>query len=284
MEKEWYEINGRKLFRVTSIIGFCEKAEQSPSLLNWREREGEENAARITNRASSIGKKNHKLFEKFYADPPKFRELFYEYQTKSVTDEIYQDTLKYWQNCVEFVRFYKSMLSEFRVDFFDHSLQRGYAGTADSFGYMTENVLFWDKQCTQQMNIANSKLVFDLKNKARHKFAKDQYLIKYCLQLGAYSLAKNTMHPTREPVLEGLILIASPRQTNIHYLNEAKLKFYQQEFLNCLDYFYRKDKSYDWKDLELRCGYRWDAELKRPFFDKEHTLPTRVYLQGATNQ
>ena len=65
--KRHYDINNGKwkLPSVTTILNATQSAEKRESLQRWREREGEENAARIVEQSGARGTAMHKILEKY---------------------------------------------------------------------------------------------------------------------------------------------------------------------------------------------------------------------------
>ena len=66
--KRHYVFDKEKLPSVTTILDITQPAEKRESLAKWRERVGEDSAARIMNEAATRGTAMHKILEKYVLD------------------------------------------------------------------------------------------------------------------------------------------------------------------------------------------------------------------------
>jgi hypothetical protein len=268
--KKYYRFihNGKqiKAARVSSILSYCNRMEDSQGYINWVERQGgEKKAKKHTMARARSGSRVHKSLELFYENPDKYVEY-----SMALCDE----DKKYLNSYKDLLYNYKQIYSELEIHYFKNG--RAFGGVFDSYGYLNPHNVYTDKACTNKFYLENPLMLTDYKTKERQP-KEILYVLKHCLQLGAYALG---LEQTKGVVAENIaIFSASPRQLNIYYADKPKVEFYKQEFLNCLESYITKT-PHDWKALEQKSGAEWNKDWNRMVYAKDNLLPIRLYIKA----
>ena len=203
-----YAVNQEKLPSVTSILQATQSEEKKASLANWKARVGTAEANRIKNDASSRGTSMHKFLEKYLLGKLNL-ELLEEQDNKSkkMADEIIEQGIK-------------DKLSEIWGTEATLYYPGKYAGTCDACG-------IYEGQET----------IIDFKQSNKPK--KEEWIEDYYLQLGAYSLAHNTVYNSR--ITQGIVLLCTVDNLFQDFrIQGAKLEEYQNKFLKKVEHYYHQ--------------------------------------------
>lgn len=200
-----YSIDGSKLPSVTSILSATKSEEDKASIAAWKERVGHKEAERIKNDASSRGTSLHSFLEKYLIGQFNLELLELEdNKPKKMADEI-------WENGI------KNKLSEIWGAEVTLYYPNKYAGTADCVGIYE-----------------GKETIIDFKQSNKPK--KDSYISEYFLQLGAYSLAHDSVYNSK--ITQGVILLCTVDNLFQDFKIEGdKLIEYQKKFLEKVDQF-----------------------------------------------
>ena len=207
-----YTLNNQILVSVTSVLNMTKSESEKESLKAWQDRTGFKESLRIKNEAAQRGTEMHSLIENFLLGRSNLN-LFEQEKEKShpqkMADLIISEGLKNKLseiNGVECVVHYPG--------------PKGFAGTSDLIG-------IWD----------NIPSVIDFKQK--NSIMKESYdsLQTYFMQLGAYSLAHNTVYGSS--ITQGVILLATRDLVfQVFRINNEKLIEYQNKFLDKVEQYY----------------------------------------------
>ena len=207
-----YTLNNQILVSVSSVLKMTKSESEKASLKAWQDRLGFKESLRIKNEAAQRGTEMHSLIENFLLGRSNLN-LFEQEKEKShpqkMADLIISEGLKNKLseiNGVECVLYYPG--------------PKGFAGTSDLIG-------IWD----------NIPSVIDFKQK--NSIMKESYdsLQTYFIQLGAYSLAHNTVYGSS--ITQGVILLATKDLVfQVFRINNEKLIEYQNKFLDKVEQYY----------------------------------------------
>jgi len=199
-----YAINQEKLPSVTSILQATQSEEKKASLANWKARVGVAEANKIKNDASSRGTSMHSFLEKYLLGQLNLELLEVENKSKKMADEIIEQGIK-------------NKLSEIWGTEATLYYPGKYAGTCDAVG-------IYEGQET----------IIDFKQSNRPK--KEEYVDEYYHQLGAYSLAHNTVYNSR--ITQGIVLLCTVDNLFQEFrIQGEKLEEYQNNFLEKVKQF-----------------------------------------------
>ena len=208
-----YTLNNQILVSVSSVLKMTKSELEKASLKAWQDRIGFKESLRIKNEAAQRGTEIHSLIENFLLGRSNLN-LFEQEKEKShpqkMADLIISEGLKNKLseiNGVECVLHYSAG-------------SKGFAGTSDLIG-------IWD----------NIPSVIDFKQK--NSIMKESYdsLQTYFIQLGAYSLAHNTVYGSS--ITQGVILLATTDLVfQVFRINNEKLIEYQNKFLDKVEQYY----------------------------------------------
>ena len=199
-----YSIDGSRLPSVTSILSATKSEEDKASIAAWKERVGYKEAERIKNDAANRGSSMHSFLEKYLLGQLNAELLEEDNKAKKMAEEIYDNGLK-------------KNLSEVWGAEATLYYPGKYAGTAD---------------CVGIYNNRESILDFKQKNKA----TREEYIEDYFLQLGAYSLAHNTVYNSR--ITQGVILLCTVDYLFQEFIIEGnQLMEFQNKFLERVEQF-----------------------------------------------
>ena len=201
-----YASDGSNLPSVTTILKATQSEEDKAGIAAWKQRVGHKEAERIKNEASSRGSSMHSFIEQFLLGKMNLDLLEEENQSKRMAEEIIDNGLKGKLNEVwgaEATVYYPSK----------------YAGTADCIGVYESR-----------------ETIIDFKQSNKPK--KEQYIEDYFLQLGAYSLAHNTVYNSN--ITQGIILLCTVDRLFQDFKIEGnELINYQNKFLEKVEQFYQ---------------------------------------------
>ena len=202
-----YSLDGSNLPSVTSILKATQSEEDKAAIAAWKERVGYAEAERIKNEASSRGSSMHSYLEQFILGKMNLDLLEEENQSKSMAEEIIDNGLKDKLNEVwgaEATLYYPGK----------------YAGTADCIGVYE-----------------GRETILDFKQSNKPK--KEKYIEDYFLQLGAYSLAHNTVYNSN--ITQGVILLCTVDRLFQDFKIEGnELINFQNKFLERVEQFYHQ--------------------------------------------
>ena len=202
-----YAVNHEKLPSVTSILQATQSEEKKASLANWRARVGAVEANRIKNEASSRGTSMHSFLEKYLLGQLNLELLEIENKSKKMADEIIEQGVK-------------NKLSEIWGTEATLYYPGKYAGTCDAVGVYE-----------------GQETIIDFKQSNKPK--KEEWIEDYYLQLGAYSLAHNTVHNSK--ITQGIVLLCTVDNLFQDFrIQGAKLEEYQNKFLEKVEQFYHQ--------------------------------------------
>ena len=200
-----YSLDGSNLPSVTTILKATQSEEDKAAIVAWKERVGHAEAERIKNEASSRGSTMHSYLEQFILGKMNLDLLEEENQSKSMAEEIIDNGLKGKLNEVwgaEATVYYPGK----------------YAGTADCIGVYE-----------------GRETILDFKQSNKPK--KEEYIEDYFLQLGAYSLAHNTVYNSN--INQGIILLCTVDRLFQDFKIEGnELINFQNKFLERVEKFY----------------------------------------------
>jgi hypothetical protein len=193
-----YAVNQEKLPSVTSILQATQSEEKKASLASWKVRVGTAEANKIKNDASSRGTSMHSFLEKYLLGQLNLELLEFENKSKKMADEIIDKGIK-------------NKLSEiWGVESTLHYPGK-YAGTCDAVGVYE-----------------GQETIIDFKQSNKPK--KEEWIEDYYLQLGAYTLAHNTVYNSR--ITQGIVLLCTVDNLFQEFrIQGEKLEVHQNKFL-----------------------------------------------------
>jgi genome maintenance exonuclease 1 len=201
-----YSLDGSNLPSVTTILKVTQSEEDRAAIEAWKQRVGHKEANRIKNEASSRGSSMHSYLEQYLLGKFNLDLLDEEERSKKMANEIIDNGLK-------------DKLSEVWGAEATVYFPGKYAGTADCIG------IYEGKE---------SILDFKQSNKPK----KEEYIEDYFLQVGAYSLAHNTVYNSK--ITQGVILICTvDRLFQDFKIEGTDLIKYQNKFLERVEQFYQ---------------------------------------------
>ena len=202
-----YNLEGSNLPSVTTILKATQSEEDKAGIAAWKERVGHKEAERIKNEASNRGSSMHLYIEQFLLGKFNLDLLEEENKSKKMAEEIIDNGLK-------------NKLSEIWGAEATVYYPGKYGGTADCIGVYE-----------------GKETILDFKQSNKPK--KEEYIEDYFLQLGAYSLAHNTVYNSR--ITQGVILLCTVDRLFQNFKIEGnELKNYQNQFLEKVEQFYHQ--------------------------------------------
>ena len=202
-----YSIDNSSLPSVTTILSATKSEKDKAALAAWKERVGHKESERIKNDASRRGTVMHTYLESFLLNKFNLELIEEDNKVKKMAEEIIDNGLK-------------KNLSEVWGAESTLYYPGKYAGTCD---------------CAGIYNNRESILDFKQKNKA----AREEYIEDYFLQLGAYSLAHNTVYNSR--ITQGVILLCTVDYLFQEFIIEGnQLIEFQNKFLERVEQFYNQ--------------------------------------------
>ena len=202
-----YNLDGANLPSVTTILKATQSEEDKAGIAAWKERVGHKEAERIKNEASRRGSAMHSYIEQFLFGKFNLDLLEEENKSKKMAIKIIDCGLK-------------NKLSEIWGAEATVYYPGKYAGTADCIG-------IYDGKET----------ILDFKQSNKPK--KEEYIEDYFLQLGAYSLAHNTVYNSN--ITQGVILLCTVDRLFQDFKIEGnELINFQNKFLERVEQFYHQ--------------------------------------------
>ena len=202
--KRHYEITGKKLPTVTTILSATKSQEAIDSINRWKARVGEDQATRVKDQAASRGTNMHYHLEKYILGEG-HKDLTDEGQVAGdmaqvIIDKGLVDLSEIWGS--EVTLYYPGL----------------YAGATDLVGVY---------------DYEDSIIDFKQSNKPKRK----EWIEDYFMQLGAYAMAHNQVYNTE--ITQGVVLMCTPD----NYFQKFQIKGkefikYQHKFLERVDKYY----------------------------------------------
>jgi len=203
-----YEITGKKLPSVTTILSATKSQEAIDSINRWKARVGEDQATRVKDQAASRGTNMHYHLEKYILGEG-HKDLTDEGQVAGdmaqvIIDKGLCDLSEIWGS--EVTLYYPGL----------------YAGATDLVGVY---------------DYEDSIIDFKQSNKPKRK----EWIEDYFIQLAAYAMAHNQVYNTE--ITQGVILMCTPDK----YFQKFQVKGkefikYQHKFLEKVDQYYNDSK------------------------------------------
>ena len=203
-----YEITGKKLPSVTTILSATKSQEAIDSINRWKARVGEDQATRVKDQAASRGTNMHYHLEKYILGEG-HKDLTDEGQVAGdmaqvIIDKGLCDLSEIWGS--EVTLYYPGL----------------YAGATDLVGVY---------------DYEDSIIDFKQSNKPKRK----EWIEDYFIQLAAYAMAHNQVYDTE--ITQGVILMCTPDK----YFQKFQVKGkefikYQHKFLEKVDQYYNDSK------------------------------------------
>ena len=202
-----YNLDGSSLPSVTTILKATKSEEDRAALAAWKERVGHKEAERIRNEAANRGSSMHSYIEQFLLGKFNLDLLDEENKSKKMAEEIIDNGLK-------------NKLSEIWGAEATVYYPGKQGGTADCIGVYE-----------------GKETILDFKQSNKPK--KEEYIEDYFLQLGAYSLAHNTVYNSR--ITQGVILLCTVDRLFQDFKIEGnELINFQNQFLEKVEQFYHQ--------------------------------------------
>ena len=202
-----YALDDSHLPSVTTILKATQSEEDKAGIAAWKERVGHKEAERIKNEASNRGSSMHSYIEQFLLGKFNLDLLEENNKSKKMATEIIDNGLK-------------NKLSEIWGAEATVYYPGKYAGTADCIGIYEEK-----------------ETILDFKQSNKPK--KEEYIEDYFLQIGAYSLAHNTVYNSK--ITQGAILLCTVDGLFQDFKIEGnELIDFQNKFLDRVEQFYNQ--------------------------------------------
>ena len=209
--KRHYDIDGGKwkLPSVTTILSATQSAEKRESLQRWREREGEDNAARIVARSGARGTAMHKI-------SAELRQGYLD-QTE-VGQQAHNMALQV--------------------------IQKGLCNVSEYYG--SEVTLYYPGLYAGQTDLVglhqNELAIIDFKQTNKPK--RREWIDDYCLQLAAYTMAHNYVYKTG--ISKGVIMMCSKDNFYQEFVIQGlEMKKYMHQWLKRIDEYYEELRGKD---------------------------------------
>ena len=208
--KRHYSLDGSNLPSVTTILSATKSDEDKAALVAWRERVGKQEADRIKRESSARGSNLHKFIEDFLRGKLNQDLIEDNNHSKKMAEEIIDNGLK-------------NRLTEVWGAEETLYYPGKYAGTADCIGVYE-----------------GKPSILDFKQSNKPK--KEEYIEDYFLQIGAYSLAHNTVYNSK--INQGVILLCTIDKLFQDFKIEGnELINFQNKFLERVEKFYHLMKK-----------------------------------------
>ena len=204
--KRHYAVKNEKLPSVTTILSATQSADKQASLAAWRQRVGEDQAARIVNTAGARGTAMHKILEKYI-----LKDGYIDLTT--VGREAHNMAIKV--------------------------IERGLCNVPEYYGI--ECTLFYPGLYAGQTDLVGihkgQDAIIDFKQTNKPK--QREWIEDYCLQLAAYGMAHNYMHKTS--INKGVIMMCSKDNYYQEFVVEGnEFKEYQHKWLGKVSKYYEQ--------------------------------------------
>ena len=202
--KRHYVFDKEKLPSVTTILDITQPAEKRESLAKWRERVGEDSAARIMNEAATRGTAMHKILEKYVLDEGYLDETTVGKQAHNMAIQVIQNGL------INMTEYYGTECTLFYPGL--------YAGQTDLVGIHKGQDAIID---------------FKQSNKPKRR----EWIEDYCLQLAAYAMAHNILFNTK--ITKGVVMMCTKDNYYQEFIIEGlEFQKYMHNFLRRVDEYY----------------------------------------------
>ena len=202
--KRHYVFDKEKLPSVTTILDITQPAEKRESLAKWRERVGEDSAARIMNEAATRGTAMHKILEKYVLDEGYLDETSVGKQAHNMAIQVIQNGL------INMTEYYGTECTLYYPGL--------YAGQTDLVGIHKGQDAIID---------------FKQSNKPKRR----EWIEDYCLQLAAYAMAHNILFNTK--ITKGVVMMCTKDNYYQEFVIEGlEFQKYMHNFLRRVDEYY----------------------------------------------
>jgi|TARA_B110000971_G_scaffold198812_1_gene215660 genome maintenance exonuclease 1 len=202
--KRHYVFDKEKLPSVTTILDITQPAEKRESLAKWRERVGEDSAARIMNEAATRGTAMHKILEKYVLDEGYLDETTVGKQAHNMAIQVIQNGL------INMTEYYGTECTLYYPGL--------YAGQTDLVGIHKGQDAIID---------------FKQSNKPKRR----EWIEDYCLQLAAYAMAHNILFNTK--ITKGVVMMCTKDNYYQEFVIEGlEFQKYMHNFLRRVDEYY----------------------------------------------
>ena len=202
--KRHYVFDKEKLPSVTTILDITQPAEKRESLAKWRERVGEDSAARIMNEAATRGTAMHKILEKYVLDEGYLDETTVGKQAHNMAIQV---------------------------------IQNGLINMTENYG--TECTLYYPGLYAGQTDLVGihkgQDAIIDFKQSNKPK--RREWIEDYCLQLAAYAMAHNILFNTK--ITKGVVMMCTKDNYYQEFVIEGlEFQKYMHNFLRRVDEYY----------------------------------------------
>ena len=205
--KRHYSLDGSNLPSVTTILSATKSEEDKAALAAWKERVGKVEAERIKKESSTRGSNLHKFIEDYLHGKLNQDLIEDNNYSKKMAEEIINNGLKN-----KLTEVWGAEATVYMPG------AKGFAGTADCIGVYE-----------------GKSTILDFKQSNKPK--KKEYIEDYFLQIGAYSLAHNTVYNSN--ITQGVILMCTVDRLFQDFKIEGdELLDYQNKFLERVEKFY----------------------------------------------
>ena len=206
--KRHYAVKNEKLPSVTTILSATQSADKQASLAAWRQRVGEDQAARIVNTAGARGTAMHKILEKY------------------ILKEGYIDLTTVGREAHNMA---------IRV------IEQGLCNVTEYYGL--EATLYYPglyAGATDMIAIhKGDEAIIDFKQTNKPK--RREWIEDYCLQLAAYAMAHNFIYKTE--ITKGVIMMCSKDNFYQEFIIQGlEFRKYMHMFLKKVDQYYKELK------------------------------------------
>lgn len=260
-KRVYYRRNSKKKKR-PSVSELISRYEDRSGLEKWKEKVGEEEAARIIQEASKRGVAIHRANEGKLVDltakEAKIQDKFQTFIDFSTVIESERRIL--WES---HMNIYGNIGKD--ID----SREVGFGGTFDCLALVPKNKL------VDSFNIPIGRepsfMIVDWKTK--RKLPQQQYLVKYFLQASAYAAALNVNTDKKYKCNEAIIAVATTRSLALYYLSPAEIHWYWSNFKELIRcYFF--DLEFDWNTFKSNSIEYINSET----FESKSFLGERVFI------
>jgi len=185
-------------------LDITQPAEKRESLAKWRERVGEDSAARIMNEAATRGTAMHKILEKYVLDEGYLDETTVGKQAHNMAIQVIQNGL------INMTEYYGTECTLYYPGL--------YAGQTDLVGIHKGQDAIID---------------FKQSNKPKRR----EWIEDYCLQLAAYAMAHNILFNTK--ITKGVVMMCTKDNYYQEFVIEGlEFQKYMHNFLRRVDEYY----------------------------------------------
>tara|TARA_B100000959_G_C14820495_1_gene557612 strand:+ start:201 stop:887 length:687 start_codon:yes stop_codon:yes gene_type:complete len=202
-----YAVNQETLPSVTSVLAVTKSDEDKAAIIAWKERVGYEEAEKIKTEASTRGTSMHLFLEQYLLGQLNMELIEENNKARGMAQEIIDNGIN-------------EKLTEIWGTEATLYYPNKYAGTTDCVGIYQ-----------------GQETIIDFKQSNKPK--KEKYLEEYYLQLGAYSLAHNTVYQSK--ITQGVVLLCTVDNLFQNFKIEGdKLIEYQKKFLEKVKQYYEQ--------------------------------------------